>query len=123
LGCRGSYLAVRPLVREKSDMVSWLDLPKAAVMCQLIPRTLRRLAFREVLWNGNHERWSNLFSLSAKQSILVWAWTKHPIYRQRYGDEMRAAPPSQRYVRLDSRRAVERFLSGLPTSGIVSQPE
>jgi len=119
----GSYSAVRPLVREKSDMVIWLDLPKAAVMRQLIPRTLRRLVMREALWNGNRERWSNLFKLSAKQSILAWAWTKHPVYRQRYGDEMRAAPPSQRYVRLDSRQAVDHFLNSLPTSGLVPLPE
>lgn len=110
----GSYSAVRPLVREKSDLVIWLDLSKAAVMRQLFLRTLRRLVLRETLWNGNREHWSNLFKLSARQSILVWAWTKHAIYRQRYGVEMEASLPSQRYVRLDSRRAVDCFLKSLP---------
>nr|WP_272889329.1 hypothetical protein [Stutzerimonas stutzeri] len=55
----GSYSAVRPLVREQSDMVIWLDLPRAAVMRQLIPRTLRRLVLRKTQWNGNRERWEN----------------------------------------------------------------
>lgn len=111
----GSYSAVRPQVLERADMVIWLDLPRAAVMCQLIPRTLKRLLLRETLWNGNRERWANLFRLTPEQSILAWAWTRHPIYRQRYGEEMRTSPPSRRYVRLDSRRAVERFLASLPS--------
>ncbi|MFP6848230.1 MAG: AAA family ATPase [Pseudomonas sp.] len=110
----GNYSAVRPLVLERSDMVIWLDLPRATVMRQLIPRTLKRLILRQTLWNGNRERWGNLFKLTAKHSILVWAWTRYHIYRQRYGHEMRNAPPMQRYVRLDSRQAVEHFLANLP---------
>lgn len=110
----GSYSAVRPQVLERADMVIWLDLPRAAVMRQLIPRTLKRLLLRQPLWNGNRERWANLFRLTPEQSILAWAWTRHPIYRQRYGEEMRTSPPSRRYVRLDSRQAVERFLASLP---------
>jgi adenylate kinase family enzyme len=110
----GSYSAVRPLVLERSDMVIWLDLPRAAVMRQLIPRTLKRLVLRETLWNGNRERWGNLFKLTPEQSILVWAWKRHAIYRQRYGDEMRSASSLRPYVRLDSRQAVEQFLASLP---------
>lgn len=45
----GNYSAVRPLVRERSDMVIWLDLPRHKVMRQVIWRTLRRLACREEL--------------------------------------------------------------------------
>lgn len=109
----GSYSAVRPHVRERSDMVIWLDLPKATVMRQVLWRTLRRLISNEELWNGNRERWGNLFKLTPEQSILIWSWQRHALYRQRYGDEMRATPASQRYVRLDSRQAVEQFLSNL----------
>lgn len=90
----GNYSAVRPLVRERSDMVIWLDLPRHKVMRQVIWRTLRRLACREELWNGNRERWSNLFKLTPRQSILTWSWARHPVYRQRYAEEMRNAPPS-----------------------------
>jgi len=111
----GSYSAVRPHVLERSDMVIWLDLPKAAVMRQVLWRTLRRLVCNEELWNGNRERWGNLFKLSPEQSILVWSWQRYAIYRQRYGDEMRSTSPLQRYVRLESRQAVEFFLANLPT--------
>ena len=109
----GSYSAVRPLVLEHSDMVVWLDLPKATVMRQVLWRTLRRLARNEELWNGNRERWGNLFKLTPEKSILVWSWTRHAVYRQRYGDEMRNTIPSRPYIRLDSRQAVEQFISNL----------
>lgn len=110
----GNYSAVRPLVRDRSDMVIWLDTPRHKVMRQVIWRTLRRLVTREVLWNGNRERWGNLLKLNPRQSILAWTWTRHPVYRQRYAEEMRAAPQHRRYLRLDSRQAVEAFLAGLP---------
>jgi adenylate kinase family enzyme len=109
----GSYSALRPLVLEHSDMVIWLDLPKATVMRQVLWRTLRRLARNEELWNGNRERWGNLFKLTPEKSILVWSWKRHPVYRQRYGDEMRNTIPSRPYIRLDSRQAVEQFISNL----------
>src|SRR6266508_2350063 len=38
----------------------WLDLPRHAVMRQVIWRTLRRAMLRAELWNGNRERWRNL---------------------------------------------------------------
>lgn len=110
----GNYSLVRPQVRERSDMVIWLDLPRREVMRQVIWRTLRRLATRETLWNGNRERWSNLFKLNPHASILAWSWTRHPVYRQRYAEEMRNAPPSCQYLRLDSRQAINRFLASLP---------
>ncbi len=65
-------------------MVVWVDPPRHRVMCQLVARTLRRMATRAELWNGNRELWSNLFRLDPEQSILVWAWTNHRRYRDRY---------------------------------------
>jgi adenylate kinase family enzyme len=109
----GNYSLVRPQILKHCDMVIWLDLPRATVMRQVILRTFRRLLSREELWNGNRERWSNLFKLNPRQSILVWAWTRHPVYRQRYSAEMQASPASQRYIRLDSHAAAEQFLHGL----------
>lgn len=110
----GNYSAARPLVLERADMVIWLDLPRATVMRRVLWRTVRRLFGRQSLWNGNRERWSNLLSLKPERSILAWAWTRHAVYRQRYADELRNAPAHHRYLRLDSRLAVERFLSSLP---------
>ncbi|SDH65073.1 Adenylate kinase [Pseudomonas flavescens] len=115
----GNYSSARPLVLERADLVIWLDLPRPAVMRQVLWRTLRRLLSRQVLWNGNRERWTNLFSLKPEQSILVWAWTRHATYRQRYGEEMRNAPAHRHYLRLSSRQAVERFLTSLSAEATI----
>lgn len=109
----GNYSLVRPQILKHSDMVIWLDLPRATVMRQVILRTLKRLLSREELWNGNRERWSNLFKLNPRQSILAWAWTRHPVYRKRYTAEMQAVTPNQRYIRLGSHAAAEQLLNSL----------
>jgi hypothetical protein len=51
-------------------------------MRQLVPRTLRRMATRTELWNGNRERWRYLFM--REESILLYAWTNHRRTRARY---------------------------------------
>lgn len=109
----GNYSAARPLVLDRADTVIWLDLPRFTVMRRLLWRTLRRVLCRQVLWNGNRERWANLFSLKPEKSILVWAWTRHSRYRERYAEEMRNAPAHRQYLRLDSPQAVEALLASL----------
>ena len=108
----GNYSAVQALIWARADTVVWLDLPKRTVMRQVIWRTLRRLATRRELWNGNRESWSNLFSLDPDRSIIAWSWHKHAQYRARY--TAAAADPASshlRFVRLTSRRDVIRFLA------------
>jgi adenylate kinase family enzyme len=107
----GNYERVRPLVWARADTVVWLDLPKRTVMRQLAWRTLRRVTFREELWNGNRERWKNFFSLDPEKSVISWAWHKHAEYHIRYAAA--ASDPANahmRFVRLASRRDIRRFL-------------
>jgi adenylate kinase family enzyme len=73
----GNYSTVAPLLLERADTVVLYDLPRRVVMTRVISRTLRRLVRREVLWNGNRERFRNLVSLDPEQSIIVWAWTTY----------------------------------------------
>ena len=54
------------------------------VLSRTIRRTLRRVATREELWNGNREPFSNLWSLDPQKSIIAWAATRHGVYRRRY---------------------------------------
>ncbi len=107
----GNYNTVQALVWARADTVVWLDLPKATVMRQITWRTLRRVTGRQELWNGNHETWRNLLSWDPEQSVISWAWHKHAEYRSTYGAA--ASDPANshlRFVRLASRRDVDRFL-------------
>jgi len=78
----GNYSAVRDIIWSRADTVIWIDPPRHRVMRQLIARTMRRMAARTELWNGNRERWSYLFN--REESIILWAWTHHRTYEQRY---------------------------------------
>ena len=84
----GNYGAVRDLVWQAADTVVWLDLPRRRVMLRLLRRTLGRLVLRRRLWNGNRERWSNIWSRDPERSILAWAWTMHDSYRKQYATAM-----------------------------------
>ena len=114
----GNYSAVRPLVWARADTVVWLDLPRHTVMWQITRRTLRRVARREELWNGNRERWRNFFSRNPERSVIAWAWHKHAEYHARYGAA--AADPANShltFVRLASRQDITRFLAETRDSG------
>lgn len=106
----GNYSAVRDLVWERADTVVWLDLPRAAVMRQLLLRTLGRMVTRRELWNGNRESLGNLVRLDPEESILRWAWTKHASYASRYSAA--AGDPALahlRFVRIRSRADARRL--------------
>jgi adenylate kinase family enzyme len=107
----GNYSAVRPLVWARADTVVWLDLPKRTVMRRVIWRTLRRAAGRVELWNGNQERWRNLFTWDPAESVISWAWHKHGENRACFAAAM-ADPANRhlRFVRLTRPAAVRGFL-------------
>jgi adenylate kinase family enzyme len=121
----GNYDRVRDLIWQRADTVVWLDLPRRTVMRQLILRTLRRMATREELWNGNTEPWRDLFRLDPEQSILRWAWTQHDKYVGRYGAAIHdPANAHLTFIRLTSPAEVARFVAGLtpPPHGAAGQP-
>lgn len=99
------------LVRDRADTVIWFDLPRHVVMRRVVTRTLRRALFREVLWNGNRERWLNILRWDPKVSIIRWAWTRHGVYAKRLRVEAIDHGPQQRWIRLATQRDVDRVLS------------
>lgn len=110
----GNYSAVRDLVWARADTVVVLDLPRHTVMRQVISRTVRRVAFRVELWNGNRERWRNLFTRDPNESVILWAWHRHATYRDRY--LAMANDPRWRhltFVRIRSRKDVRRLLNSI----------
>jgi adenylate kinase family enzyme len=108
----GNYGRVRDLVWARADTVVWLDLPKRTVMRQVVWRTLRRVALRRELWNGNRERWRNFLTWNPEQSVISWAWHKHAPDHAKYAAAA-AGPASAhlRFIRLASRRDIARFLA------------
>ncbi|MDX1469010.1 MAG: AAA family ATPase [Acidimicrobiia bacterium] len=72
------------LIWPLADTVVWLDPPRRVVMGRVIGRTLRRVLTREVLWNGNREPWTNLYSRDPYKNIIVWAWTRFDHVRAKY---------------------------------------
>jgi adenylate kinase family enzyme len=122
----GNYSAVRDLIWARADTVLWIDLPRRAVMRQLVARTLRRMATRQELWNGNTESWRDLLSLNPERSIIVWAWTGHRKYVQRYtAAQHDPANEHLRFVRVPSRAAGERLAASLrsqaPAGGVAAE--
>ena len=114
----GNYSSkVRDLIWARADTVVWLDLPKRTVMRRVIWRTLGRVAGRKELWNGNRERWRNLFALDKEQSIIVWAWQTHTTTRAKYAAAMAdEANGELHFVRLKNPAEVRRFLRSVPAA-------
>lgn len=110
----GNYSAVRDLVWLRADTVVWLDLPRRTVMWRIVARTLRRLATRERLWNGNRERLRNVLSRDPDRNVVLWSWRKHASYRELYGTASRdPALARLRFVRITSKRSVQALLGEL----------
>jgi adenylate kinase family enzyme len=107
----GSYSTVRDLVWARADTVVWLDLPRRTIMRRVIWRTLRRVAGRVELWNGNRERWRYLFTWDDQESVIAYAWHTYDSRRERLAAELADPGHSHlRLVRLRSPGAVRRFL-------------
>jgi adenylate kinase family enzyme len=111
----GNYGAVRDLIWSRADTVIWLDPPRRRVMRQVIWRTLRRMATKAELWNGNREQWRNLLG-PPEESIIAWAWTKHRTYRDKYlAAQADPANARLRFVRVRTVRQRAELLRGAKT--------
>ena len=99
------------LVRDRADVVVWLDFSRAAVMRQLSLRTLRRVVLRQRLWNDNRESLRDAVSRDPERSVLRWAWTRYEPRRSRY-----AAQADDRWIRLTNRGEVRQFLKSAERS-------
>lgn len=106
------------LVWRRADTVVWLDLPRAAVMRQIVPRTVFRALTRRELWNGNREPITGIFRWDPHRSIVRWSWTTHARVREHYTEAIEDSTFAHlRFVRLRSRAEVRRWLSELGAAG------
>ncbi|MFC9877379.1 P-loop NTPase family protein [Nocardia salmonicida] len=102
------------LVWQRAETVVWFDLPRSLVMRQIVRRTVSRAVAGRELWNGNRERWSQMFSLDPQRSVIMWAWTTHARNRANYlAAQSDPAFQHLTFVRLGSHRETTKFLDGL----------
>lgn len=93
-----------------SDVVVWLDHPRATVMRRVIARTLGRGIRREELWHGNREDPRSWFKRDPRENIVLWAWTRHSMVRERMLARLAAGEP---IVRVRGQVQVDAWLDGL----------
>jgi adenylate kinase family enzyme len=101
----GSYRSkLGDLVLECADTVVWLDVPREVWLPRLLARTLRRVATREELWNGNRESLRNV--LWSRDSLILFALRNEGPRRNRYPRELARF----RVARLRTQREIDAFL-------------
>jgi shikimate kinase len=110
----GNYPEVRDLIWRRADTIVWLDYSLALTMWRLTLRTFRRVATREVLWNGNRERDLSAHFFS-RDSIFLWALRTYGLRRREYPALLESSSYAHlRAVRLRSPRATNAWLASLP---------
>jgi adenylate kinase family enzyme len=77
----GNYRVVRPMLWSRADTIVWLDFPLWLTMWRLLKRTLSRMFFNQKLWNGNQERWRNLFALNTADNLLLFALSRRSLLK------------------------------------------
>ncbi len=103
------YDAVRPLVRERADLMVFLLYSRSLVMRRVARRTLSRRVRRTQLWNGNREAPLRTF-LTDPEHVVRWAWRVHPQTLQRF-EEVRERGDVV-VVALRTPRELEAWLAG-----------
>ncbi|MCC7364373.1 MAG: AAA family ATPase [Dehalococcoidia bacterium] len=112
----GNYSVARDLVLPRATTAVWLRLPFRVVFPRLVGRTLRRVATREELWNGNRETMGKTFL--SRESILLWGITNWRPHRRKTRRMLREVPHSARIVVLRSPPEVAAWLDSLPRADV-----
>ena len=98
------------LVWPRAEVVVWLDLGRWVTVPRVVRRTFTRAASRRELWNGNRE--SVRLALRA-DSIIWYAFREHPKYNRKC-DALARSGDHPTWVRLQTPRAVRRWVAGIP---------
>ena len=93
------------LVVDEADTIVWLDLPIAVKVPRVWRRTMHRIRRDVELWNGNRERWRDLFD--GRNSVFYWAFRNHVRHRRQWPKRFDGDP---RLVRLRSQQEAARWL-------------
>ena len=104
----GNYEQVRLMVLARATDVVWIDPSKAAVMAQVVSRSVSRAVGRRELWNGNRESWREWLS---PDHPIRWAWSTYDAKQADYPQRFASADYAHlRTHRLRGRRQTRAFL-------------
>jgi adenylate kinase family enzyme len=93
------------LVVDEADTIVWLDLPLSVKVPRVWRRTMHRIRNNVELWNGNRERWQDLFA--GRNSVVYWAFSGHGRHRREWPKRFEG---DTRLVRLRSQDEADRWL-------------
>lgn len=68
----GNYSETRPISWKRAQAVIWLDYSFPVIFWRLLKRTIVRSVTREVLWNGNREKFWRHLRLWSDESLFHW---------------------------------------------------
>ncbi|MCP2013362.1 adenylate kinase family enzyme [Deinococcus sp. HSC-46F16] len=114
----GNYSKARDLGWVRADTLVWLDYPGPVVFWRLLTRTVRRIARRQELWNGNREHLRNALKAD---SPLPWFFKTH-WRRRRETPALLADYPHLRVVRLRTPGEAARWLAALSPEAVSGPP-
>jgi adenylate kinase family enzyme len=101
----GNYTRIMQHFVDRVELFCWLDLPLHLCLRRLVSRGLHRVATRATICNGNRE--SLIENFASRRSLLLYAYQKHPYYRETYSAMMANHP----HVRLRNPREVDAWLA------------
>ncbi|MGN0101739.1 MAG: AAA family ATPase [Dietzia sp.] len=120
----GNYRSkIGTLVWDRADTIVWINPSRLVAVSRAFRRTVRRVATRQELWNGNRERWSSLMFWRGEESLLWLAWALYPRTRDRYEAAMKEpANAHRRMYRVRGARDLHRVLAALGSTSATLDP-
>jgi adenylate kinase family enzyme len=112
----GNYSFARDLTWARADTFIWLDYSLPLLLWRLFRRTNRRVFGREVLWNGNRERFASAYL--STDSLYVWIFRSY--WRRRRNWPTLFADPAYRHLTVHRFRTpgeAARWLAGIQSAG------
>jgi len=81
----GNYIRrVIDIFWPRANTVIWLDYPLRVALLRLLWRTIRRIFWREELWNGNRESLRKHLSLDKDKNLFIWMIRTHKQHRNEF---------------------------------------
>lgn len=108
----GNYRSFRDVLWPRASNLIWLDYPLRIIILRLIKRSIRRIVFKETLWNGNISNFRREFL--GRNSILYDSLNTYWFRKRDYEDALN----SKKYlhinvIKLDSPKETKIWLENL----------